>query len=640
MFFCEVKRKYFNIIFLLIIVVGGYWLYSAISPSATTDSYDVYKYSYYKPLSKEEFIYFNLTKDYEEGNTIAYSNIDDKQFWTEFTLQLNDTTKKYFLDVIKKMNPDYKPTEKMNDVTLDISYDEVKPYLEDLENKLNVLSFYYTGMYAPETYNEKYDMIDSPSPYWIYLECGRGIFSEEEYSNHRKDFELLFEQGISNGYAYKALDYIEILIGILSIVYSFQFFSEDKRANINGFIYTEKINSARHVLGKYFATIIPLMLLSFLYMLFVAGCFMYWNYKFKYGYNIDALIFLKQIPLIIFPSICIIVAISGLLGILIQNEIITAIFQFVIFYLSMSGVPDDKFSLNTMIRYSDFDDYSFYNAYLKYIPTNRFLMTVSSAVCICFVIVLFEYRKDHDKLLYWEYVRKILIKDSVKAKILNRDTRKSVDTKCLLAYIIRQSVHISALLYILYLCLMYPIVTSKNMDASAIATIGENIIIFVSLFLFIRLGNMEKANGMEEQVFTANTSYPLIYLARVCVVSLVLFVLVEVPLGALCIYNNVNMGRWCIGVYLSSLFIGLLSLLITEVLENSYAGYFVYIIYYFLDIVLKNGMFITLSGYTKGMAHTKIYIAEATILVLLVLTICVYLKMKGIRLTNRYGNKN
>ncbi len=54
MFFAEIKRKYFNVIFLIILVVGGYWLYMAIRPSATTTSYDVYKYSYYRPLSKVE----------------------------------------------------------------------------------------------------------------------------------------------------------------------------------------------------------------------------------------------------------------------------------------------------------------------------------------------------------------------------------------------------------------------------------------------------------------------------------------------------------------------------------------------------------------------------------------------------------
>ena len=88
---------------------------------------------------------------------------------------------------------------------------------------------------------------------------------------------MLFKKGISNGYAYVALDYLGILIGILSIIYSFQTYSEDKRANINGFIYTERISSIQHVLSKYFATVIPLMIISFCYMTFVAVCFFHWN---------------------------------------------------------------------------------------------------------------------------------------------------------------------------------------------------------------------------------------------------------------------------------------------------------------------------------------------------------------------------
>ena len=163
------------------------------------------------------------------------------------------------------MNPDYDTDEKMSDVTLDVSIDEIKPYLEKLEQQLKVPSFYFTGMFAPETYNEKYDLVDSPSPYWIYLECGEDIFLEEEFLQKRKDFERSFEQGITNGYAYVALDYIGILMVILSLLYSFQAYSEDKRANTNGFIYTERIRSVHHVLSKYFATVIPLMVMSLFY---------------------------------------------------------------------------------------------------------------------------------------------------------------------------------------------------------------------------------------------------------------------------------------------------------------------------------------------------------------------------------------
>ena len=187
---------------------------------------------------------------------------------------------------------------------------------------------------------------------------------------------------------------------------------------------------------------------------------------------------------------------------------------------------------------------------------------------------------------------------------------------------------------------MLPVVISKNMDASSIATIGENVIIFASIFLFIKISNIEKVNGMEEQVFTSNVSYMLLYLMRVAIVSVLLFFMVEIPLCGMCILNKVNIDKWCIGVYLSSLFIGMLSLLVAEFFENTFAGYFVYIMYYFLDTVLKSGLLITLSGYTKQMEHTKIQLFIATLVVLIILMVCINLKMEGIRFTNKYGNKN
>ncbi len=54
MFFAEVRRKYFNIVFLLITVASGFWLYSSLKPRASTTDY--YKYNYFKPLNKAEFI--------------------------------------------------------------------------------------------------------------------------------------------------------------------------------------------------------------------------------------------------------------------------------------------------------------------------------------------------------------------------------------------------------------------------------------------------------------------------------------------------------------------------------------------------------------------------------------------------------
>ena len=105
---------------------------------------------------------------------------------------------------------------------------------------------------------------------------------------------------------------------------------------------------------------------------------------------------------------------------------------------------------------------------------------------------------------------------------------------------------------------MLPVVISKNMDASSIATIGENVIIFASIFLFIKISNIEKVNGMEEQVFTSNVSYMLLYLMRVAIVSVLLFFMVEIPLCGMCFFNKVYIDKWCIGVYLSSLHLSFL----------------------------------------------------------------------------------
>lgn len=635
MFFAEIKRKYFNVIFLIILVVGGYWLYMAIRPSATTTSYDVYKYSYYRPLSKVEFVYFNLTKDYKEGTTIAYSDISDKNYYVENTVILNDSSKKDLLYVIKKLNPNYKMTEKMNDVTIKCSMDEIKPDLKWLEEKLRIRSFYYTGMYASEWYNKREKMIDSPSPYWIYLQCGKNIFTNKEFYRKQNDFKLLSKKGISYGYAYVALDYIGILIGILSILYSFQAYSEDKRSEINGFIYTEKISSIKHILNKYLANVVVLMLVSFGYMFLTAGLFLYWNNKFAYGFHIDIFVFLKLLPVIIFPTIFIVVAINHFIGILIQNEIINIICQFVLFYLSISGVPKSMFSLNTIIRFSDFDDYSFINSYSGYLPSNRILMIVLSVVLLYITKILFEYRKDHEILFS---CKSFNLKNT---RLLYCYSREGIiKEKKLIWYILRQCVTKEIFIYIVFLCLMLPVVISKNMDASSIATIGENVIIFASIFLFIKISNIEKVNGMEEQVFTSNVSYMLLYLMRVAIVSVLLFFMVEIPLCGMCFFNKVYIDKWCIGVYLSSLFIGMLSLLVAEFFENTFAGYFVYIMYYFLDTVLKSGLLITLSGYTKQMEHTKIQLFIATLVVLIILMVCINLKMEGIRFTNKYGNKN
>ncbi len=638
MFFAEARRKYFNIVFLFVIIIGGFWLYSSLKPTAAT-SYDYYKYNYFKPLNEAEFVYFELVSEYKRGVTTAFIEPKGNGMWGTYGRILNDTGKEYLLEVIKKINPSYKSSEKMKDVKINFSYSDIKPYLKELEEKLNIYSLYYTGMNSSGGYNYN-------SPYYVYKECTRPRrFHGREYNDALKEFTLTYEHGISNGYAYVFLDNCGIIMGFIAIIYSFMSYTEEKRKNVNGYIYTVNVSSSRYVLYKYLADIMPLMLASIIYSLLGAACFIYWNYKFNYGYDISIIPFLIKTPFIIFPTILIITAIGHFLGILFRSETLDIIAQFMLFYLSMGYGLSDKFNFALLIRYNNFDDYTLYQDCSGNVILNRVIIILLSVILTGFTVVLFNYRREHDRLINLKNIKKIAINIlplSFKNTILKKKKQETKDfvTRGAGYYIFKQSVSKMALLYIPYLCIILPIVIFQEMNTLAIATTGENIFIFASMFLFIRLGNMEKDNGTESYVFTSNCLYPLVYIIRVSLAGIALFIMLEIPVLFLCLVNHVPAGRWCIGVYLSSLFIGMFSLLITEVSESCLAGYFSYIIYYLFDIVSEGNMPLSIAGYTYQVQKTKLYLGVAVAIIAIILLFVAYNKAEGRRLIRKNEDRN
>ena len=643
MFFSETRKKYFNIVFLIIIIIGGFWLYSSLKPTAST-SYDYYKYNYFKPLNEAEFIYFELVSDYKKGITTAFIEPKGNKMWGTYERILNNTEKEYFLEVIKKINPSYKSSEKMKDVKINFSYSDIKPYLKELEEKLHIYSLYYTGMDSPEDYIKGIGYFNHNSPYHVYTECTRR-FHGKEYKDAVNDFQLTYKDSISNGYSYVFLDSCGIIMGFIAIIYSFMSYTEEKRKNVNGYIYTANINSSRYVLYKYLADTIPLMLASIIYSLLGAACFTYWNYKFNYGYDISIIPFLIKTPVIIFPTVLIVTAIGHFLGILFCSETLNVIAQFILFYLSMGYGMSDKFRITLLIRYSNFDDYAFYLNRSGNVILNRVIIILLSVILIGFTVVLFNYRREHGRLINLKNIKKSVVNSlplSFKNIILKKKKQETKDfvTRSAGYYIFKQSAGKMVLLYIPYLCIILPIIIFQKMNTFDIATTGENIFLFASIFLFIRLGNMEKANGTESYMFTSNCPYPLVYISRVALAGITLFIMVEIPVLFLCIMNHVPAGRWCIGVYLSSLFIGMFSLLITEISGSYLAGYFLYIIYYLFDIVSEGNMPLSITGYTYHMQKTKLYLGVAVVVIFIILSFIAYNKAEGRRILSKNEDRN
>ena len=89
MFFAETRKKYFNIVFLFVIIIGGFWLYSSLKPTAST-TYDYYKYNYFKPLNEAEFVYFELASEYKRGVTTAFVEPKGNGMWGTYERILNN----------------------------------------------------------------------------------------------------------------------------------------------------------------------------------------------------------------------------------------------------------------------------------------------------------------------------------------------------------------------------------------------------------------------------------------------------------------------------------------------------------------------------------------------------------------------
>ena len=298
-----------------------------------------------------------------------------------------------------------------------------------------------------------------------------------------------------------------------------------------------------------------------------------------------------------------------------------------------------------LVRYSNFDDYTLYQNCFGNVILNRAIIILLSVILTGFTVVLFNYRREHGRLINLKNIKKSVVNIlplSFKNTILKKKKQETKDfvTRGAGYYIFKQSVSKMALLYIPYLCIILPIVIFQEMNTLAIATTGENIFIFASMFLFIRLGNMEKANGTESYVFTSDCHYPLVYILRVASAGITLFIMVEIPVLFLCLVNHVPAGRWCIGVYLSSLFIGMFSLLITEVSENYLAGYFSYIIYYLFDIVSEGNMPLSIAGYTYQVQKTKLYLGVAVAIIAIILLFVAYNKAEGRRLIRKNEDRN
>lgn len=653
MIYAEIKKKYAHLFVLIIIVLGFLWLYAGIQPKSASNNLSMEKYQYCKPMTKVEFIYFELKSEYEKGYISAYIENGDSgdQYWATRKVALNENEKRKVKQLLLLLNPNYSKKEKVTDVNLSMTYDEIKPYLKKLEKDLKCNTYYYTGMEAKEIFNQKEGWIDSASPYWLYLMTNLSIYNYEEFDSYLKEYNLTVEDGISKGYATKAVDRLGILIGFLTIIFSFQSYSEDTKYKTKEFLCTTNCSSVRYVLSKYMAIVAPLMCISLIYMIFMHGCFAYWNDKFLWGYKIEMVEFLKLVPVCIYPTILILVALGQLVGIVLQSEIVTFLILFLAFFGSFISHVVGYFSPVVIVRYPYFYQHTLLMEYNHHVLFNRLWMTLVSVFFVMIVLIVNRYSTDMNLRCLRRKIMKRRMTRKRNSKFLRTRKEKSPNklrtkhySKSLINYIIKQSFGRVLLFYVAFFLIAFMIAIS-NSSKSSLADLGENFLIFVALIIFVRLGNIEKNNGTEELVFTSNKNYLLLYMSRVLCGCILLFLLVDGPIFIAAKVNGVAMGmRYC-GIYVSALFLGLMSLLLTELFENAFFGFAYFLAHYLTDVMTGGRFQITVLGYSyidnyEALIANKLTLTALCLVSIICIGVCVECKWKGRRITKLYGNKN
>lgn len=582
----------------------GFFFFSIIRPDMRQDYYE---YEYCKPLSKQEFIYFNLTKDYKKNSTLVFLT----ERWVPTPVTLTEEESSYIYDIILKMNPDYRRDEKMSEVQIRLKYSQLKPLLKELEHLLRANSFYYTcfkwpvyGMYQYERYQE------------------------EDFKEHERNFLLTYEHGISDAYARVGADAMGLLLGFLCILFSFRVFCEEKANHMEAYIFTSNISSVRYVLLKYFSILTPITFFSFLLTLLEYFSFMGWNEVYGYGYDIEFLSFIKSTIYIIVPSIAVIIGLSMVLGILFSNSLYTMILQFLFYFFSISSTLEKKYGFSFIVRFGEYDDYTSYKRYSSMIVYNRFAIMLLSVLFLMATVYLFQKKRTNGVVLH-----------PVKINLKLFKIQRAQKEHCLIYYLFQQIAGWNLVIYVAYIIIMFLVVVRENMDTGDIATIGENIVLFAAFFLYIKISNYDYAFGIHGFTNTAKMNPVFIIAARLILTSIILFIFVEIPIMFLCIINRVQMGRWCLGVYISALCIGVSSLLIAEISEERLLGYFFFLCYYYFNVLLEDSLPFSLLGYTFKIKNTK-YVLIIFIIFLTVLYIsCNISKSKGMGLKEICGSK-
>jgi len=602
MFIKEIKKNTQPYFFIVSVVIVLIFVYLNIQPGC--------RYYYGQPLSKAEFIYNGLKDDYNSHTLKVYEGEE----LSDNTVYLSEHQLKIIQDVLIKINPEFEKdkNKKLSEISITCSDSECIALSKELENKLNYKTDYYY-------------MLDYYS-YDTYM-SGRFHNSREEYNlaiyKEKNDFNNILKTGLTAAYARYAVDSLGMIIGVLSIFFSVFLFQKDRKNKTSELIFTSARSSLEVVGYRALSAIIPLLSIAVVSGIFI--CCFFLKENIYYGYTLNYWTIFEYVFAWVLPTILITVMISIFLDLLLENSMLVFLIQFVIWYLSVSNILGDYNLFQTVIRFSTFGCLDVYEKYRVIIRYNRILMCLLSLGLFAGSVLIFELKRQDIVNL-----RNVVSHIKRKSKTNIEVTTKIKVKHSLIFYGLKNVVSANVLLAVIFMILILPVVYRKSMNSDDLAVLGENIIVFVSAFVLIPLCNIESRNQVQEYIILCRTSYVYVFFQRIIIGITIIFLLISIPLKILALISGVKLGFEILGVFASSLFLGLLGVLFSELTQKNVVGYFVYIGYYFWCTFLKhNYKMFNVCGYTYKISNSKYSIIVGISIICMLLFIIEELRQKG-----------
>lgn len=477
---------------------------------------------------------------------------------------------------------------------------------------------------ALQYYNQKLDSIDD-------MLGGDTVFSKENrgFTSRRKNTleeeqrvfnEILYKERYTNPYARYLCDYLGVVAGILPVLYAAFLFSRDRKERVQDFIMVSPQKSSA-IVGKRMLSVAAVFFMWFYLIAAVATTyFAYVAYRF--GYEMDMFAFFKYVTVWIVPTVLFTVSLSVFLDLLFKSSMLVVLVQIVVFFVSIKDLMGGYTLWKPIIRFNAIGRYDLYEEGRYAIYANRGCIFIASLLLFFGAVLLYERRRQGKRLfpvgdnntfrklrpISW-FGRKWSSRLSIKP------VSKEYPLHGWLYYQFKETFLRNFLFGLAFAGFVSMLFQGFGRDLEQIKRIGENYLSLSSIFLFVPLCNIEKETNVYEVMCVQRKAYGSIYLLRVFVACILQGVVLAVPLAFFAVRLGYEPGGWCLGIYLSTLFLGLLGILVGEKLGSRRIGIAVILGYYVLCVSLKGKFqWMSICGYTYQIPNSKYHLLAGCIM--------------------------